>query len=98
MATLEERRDVILQHFRLIREAEEDIPKRMMGKLKTFTGWYTHGVPRGTELRRQIQSLPSPEAFLEAVESFFALRIDERDGRVSPLEVPGDPPGSPVLA
>jgi len=98
VATLEERRDVILQHFRLIREAEEDIPKRMMGKLKTFTGWYTHGVPRGTELRRQIQSLPNPEAFLEAVESFFALRIDERDGRVSAPEVHEAPPGSPVLA
>jgi len=98
VATLEERRDVILHHFRLIREAEEDVPKRMMGKLKTFTGWYTHGVPKGTELRRRIQSLPTPEAFLEAVESFFALRIDERDGRASAPEVPETPPFSPVLA
>jgi tRNA-dihydrouridine synthase len=97
-ATLEERRDVILQHFRLIREAEEDVPKRMMGKLKTFTGWYTHGVPKGTELRRRIQSLPTPEAFLEAVESFFALRIEEREGRVSAPEGEGDPPVRPVLA
>jgi len=98
VATLEERRDVILQHFRLIREAEEDVPKRMMGKLKTFTGWYTHGVPKGTELRRRIQSLPTPEAFLEAVESFFALRIEERDGRVSAPEGEGAPPVRPVLA
>lgn len=98
VATLEERRDIILQHFRLIREAEEDVPKRMMGKLKTFTGWYTHGVPRGTELRRRIQSLPSPEAFLEAVESFFALRIEEREGRVSPPEGSDSPTGSPDLA
>lgn len=70
----------------------------MMGKLKTFTGWYTHGVPKGTELRRRIQSLPTPEAFLEAVESFFALRIDERDGRVSAPEGDGGPPVRPVLA
>jgi nifR3 family TIM-barrel protein len=97
-ATLEERRDVILQHFRLIREAEEDVPKRMMGKLKTFTGWYTHGVPKGTELRRRIQSLPTPEAFLSAVEAFFALRIDERDGKVSAPEVSDVPPARPVLA
>ena len=74
------------------------MPKRMMGKLKTFTGWYTHGVPKGTELRRRIQSLPTPEAFLEAVQEFFALRLDERDGKASAPEVPETPPASPVLA
>lgn len=97
-ATLEERRDVILHHFRLICEAEGDEPKSMMGKLKTFTGWYTHGVPKGTELRRRIQSLPNPAAFLEAVESFFALRIDERDGRASVPEVDAPAPAGPVPA
>jgi hypothetical protein len=70
----------------------------MMGKLKTFTGWYTHGVPKGTELRRRIQSLPTPEAFLEAVEAFFALRIDEREGRASAPESSDPSPTSPVLA
>ncbi|HQR66411.1 MAG TPA: tRNA dihydrouridine synthase DusB [Thermoanaerobaculia bacterium] len=70
-ATLEERRDVILTHFRLIRENDGDVPKLVMGKLRTFTGWYTHGLPNGTELRRRIQSLPSPEAFLDAVHEFF---------------------------
>jgi len=98
LATLEERRDVILHHFRLICEAEGDEPKAMMGKLKTFTGWYTHGVPKGTELRRRIQSLPNPAAFLEAVESFFALRIDERDGRASAPEVSDPAPAGPVPA
>ena len=42
-----------------------------MTKLRTFTGWYTHGVPNGTELRRRISTLSSPPAFLEAVEEFF---------------------------
>jgi len=73
-ATLEERRDVILAHFRLIRENDGDQPKLVMGKLRTFTGWYTHGLPNGTELRRRIQSLPSPEAFLDAVYDFFDRR------------------------
>jgi len=73
-ATLEERRDVILAHFRLIRENHGDEPKAVMGKLRTLTGWYTHGLPNGIELRRQIQSLPSPEAFLEAVHLFFERR------------------------
>jgi nifR3 family TIM-barrel protein len=73
-ASLEERRDVILAHFNLIRENDGDQPKLVMGKLRTFTGWYTHGLPNGSELRRRIQSLPSPEAFLDAVHDFFEKR------------------------
>ena len=73
-ATLEERREMILSHFRLIRQNDGDAPKAVMGKLRTFTGWYTHGLPSGRELRCRIQSLPHPEAFLEAVEEFFEAR------------------------
>ena len=73
-ATLEERREMILSHFRLIRQNDGDEPKAVMGKLRTFTGWYTHGLPSGRELRCRIQSLPHPEAFLEAVEEFFEAR------------------------
>ncbi len=71
LATREERRDLILRHFRLIRENEGDQPRLMMGKLRTFTGWYTHGLTNGTELRRRIQSLATSEDFLSAVEEFF---------------------------
>ncbi len=70
-ATRDERRDVILEHFRLIMAADADEPKAVLRKLRTFTGWYTHGLPSGTELRRRIQDLASPEAFLDAVHSFF---------------------------
>ena len=73
-ATLGERRDIILAHFGLIMAFYADEPKAVMGKLRTFTGWYTHGLPNGTELRRQIQDLPSPAAFLEAVHAFFDHR------------------------
>lgn len=70
-ATLAERRDVILEHFRLIQKDQSDAPKAMMSKLRTFTAWYTHGLPNGSELRRRIASLESPQAFLDAVEDFF---------------------------
>jgi nifR3 family TIM-barrel protein len=73
-ATLAERRDVILDHFRLIQRDDADAPKAVLGKLRTFTGWYTHGLPNGGELRRRIASLDSPQAFLEAVEEFFQSR------------------------
>jgi nifR3 family TIM-barrel protein len=71
-ASLEDRRDMILQHFQLIQKNEGDLPKVVMTKLRTFTSWYTHGVPNGTELRRRIASLGTPQAFLDAVEEFFA--------------------------
>ena len=70
-ATLAERRAVILVHFRRIRRAQADAPKAMRSQLRTFTAWYTHGLPNGGELRRRIGSLESPQAFLDAVEHFF---------------------------
>ncbi len=68
--TLEDRRELILRHFRLVTEQEE--PVLALHKLRTFTGWYTHGLPGGRHLRTRIGSLRSPGDFLEAVEEFFA--------------------------
>jgi nifR3 family TIM-barrel protein len=77
-ASLEERREMILQHFQLIMKNEADLPKVIMTKLRTFTSWYTHGVPNGGELRRRIHSLgSSPQAFLDAVEEFFAGALEK---------------------
>ena len=69
-ASLVARRDLVLEHFRLVAAREEG--KYALHKLRKFTGWYTHGVPHGRELRQRIQSLPDVPAFLAAVESFFA--------------------------
>jgi nifR3 family TIM-barrel protein len=68
--TLEDRRRVILAHFALLVEQEE--AKHALHKLRTFTGWYTHGLPGGGELRRRIGELDSSAAFLDAVEGYFA--------------------------
>ena len=65
----EERRDLILDHFRTVIAREER--KMATFKLKTFTGLYSKGLPDGLRLRRQIHSLPHPESFLEAIERFF---------------------------
>ena len=39
--------------------------------MRTFTGWYTHGLPGGRKLRCRINSLATTEAFIDAIESFF---------------------------
>ncbi len=63
------RRELILGHLRLV--ATREPSKFALHKLRKFTGWYTHGVPHGRELRQQIQTLPDVPTFLAAVEGFF---------------------------
>ncbi|MFQ5527935.1 MAG: tRNA dihydrouridine synthase DusB [Thermoanaerobaculia bacterium] len=64
-----ERRDLILEHFRMVAARE---PSRFaLHKLRKFTGWYTWGLPHGAKLRRRINELPDVPSFLSAVEEFF---------------------------
>jgi nifR3 family TIM-barrel protein len=74
-ASLVERRELILEHFR--RVARREPSKFALHKLRKFCGWYTHGVPHGRELRQRIQSLADVPTFLAAVEEFFAT-LDQR--------------------
>jgi len=67
--TLEDRRRLILDHFRTVAEREE--PVFALHKLRVFTRWYSQGLPEGIRLRRQLNDLRDPEALLQAVEVFF---------------------------
>ncbi len=67
--SLDDRRDVILSHFRMLLDEEE--PRFALHKLRTFTGWYTHGLPSGRRLRARIAELDTSDAFLEAIHGFF---------------------------
>ncbi|MEM8962058.1 MAG: tRNA dihydrouridine synthase DusB [Acidobacteriota bacterium] len=78
MATvsLAERRALIVDHFNTVIEREDD--KTALHKLRTFTNWYSRGLPDGLSLRRRLQDLKSAHAILEAVEHFVdALLLDE---------------------
>jgi tRNA-dihydrouridine synthase B len=79
-ATLEERRDLMLAHFSAI-EREAFDPREALHKLRTMTGWYTHGLENGRALRVRISGLATPANFREAVEEFFGEQAD----------VPGEP-------
>ncbi len=70
-ATLADRRDLMLGHFSAIERLAFD-PREALHKLRTMTGWYTHGLPNGRALRIRISQLATPEAFRAAVEEFFA--------------------------
>jgi tRNA-dihydrouridine synthase len=66
---LADRRDLVVGHYRMLVEQED--ARLALHKMRTFTGWYTHGLPDGRELRLRIGTLDSPEGFLDAVENFF---------------------------
>jgi tRNA-dihydrouridine synthase B len=68
-ATLADRRDLILEHFRMVAEREHS--KFALHKLRKFTGWYTHGLPNGRKLRQAINQIPDVPTFLAVVESFL---------------------------
>jgi nifR3 family TIM-barrel protein len=68
--SVDDRHDVIRAHFDMVTTQEE--PMFALHKLRTFTGWYTHGLADGKALRTQISLPTTPQAFLEVVERFFA--------------------------
>ena len=69
--TLEDRRDLVLDHFRTVWERERAKPIHALHKMRTFTSWYSHGLPGGKALRRKIQAPEGPEAFLSMITEFF---------------------------
>ena len=73
-ATLEERRDLMLWHFAEI-EKDSESPVHALHRLRTMTGWYTHGLPNGRSLRVRISQLATPADFRAAVEEFFARDV-----------------------
>lgn len=73
--SLADRRDLVLTHFRAV--AERDPEREALHKLRKFTGWYSHGLPQGRDLRRRINDLPDVPTFLEAVERFFDCLADQ---------------------
>ncbi len=44
-----------------------------VGKMKQFASWFTHGVPGGGALRKQIFESKNGPAVLDAIERFFAV-------------------------
>jgi tRNA-dihydrouridine synthase B len=76
-ATLADRRDLILDHFRMVAERENSL--FALHKLRKFTGWYTHGLPNGRKLRQAINQIPDVPTFLAIVEEFMGeILIEEQ--------------------
>jgi nifR3 family TIM-barrel protein len=56
--------------------AREKQARDCVGKMKQFAAWFTHGVPGGGALRKQIFDAKKGAAVLEAVDEFFTRRAE----------------------
>jgi tRNA-dihydrouridine synthase len=47
-----------------------------VGKMKQFASWFTHGVPGGSALRKQIFESKNGDTVLDAIDRFFETRAE----------------------
>jgi tRNA-dihydrouridine synthase B len=67
-----DRYEMIRTYFRML--IEEELPDAV-GKMKQFASWFTHGVPGGAHLRKEIYESKSAPEILSRVETFFEARL-----------------------
>ncbi|SNT09617.1 putative TIM-barrel protein, nifR3 family [Granulicella rosea] len=75
------------EQIKLQRNRESSL-RETIGKMKQFASWFTHGIPGGAALRRQIFDSKNGDAVLDAVEAFF----EQRRNLVAQIGVPLDEP------
>ena len=67
-----DRYQMIRTYFQML--IEEELPDAV-GKMKQFASWFTHGVPGGAGLRKEIYESKSAVEILVRVEEFFEARL-----------------------
>ncbi len=67
-----DRYQMIRTYFQML--IEEELPDAV-GKMKQFASWFTHGVPGGAHLRKEIYESKSAPEILRRVEDFFEARL-----------------------
>ncbi|HTZ96053.1 MAG TPA: tRNA dihydrouridine synthase DusB [Terriglobales bacterium] len=67
-----DRYQMIRTYFQML--IEEELPDAV-GKMKQFASWFTHGVPGGAGLRKEIYESRSAPEILTRVEAFFEARL-----------------------
>jgi tRNA-dihydrouridine synthase B len=67
-----DRYEMIRTYFQML--IEEELPDAV-GKMKQFASWFTHGIPGGAGLRKEIYESKSAPEILTRVEAFFEARL-----------------------
>jgi tRNA-dihydrouridine synthase B len=77
----------VAEHPEVLGPAEDDLSKRLkrnhesaqrdaIGRMKQFASWFTHGVPGGGVLRREIFEAKRGAQVMDKVEAFFTARAN----------------------
>ncbi len=74
--TPSDRYRMIRDYFTMLMEETEE-PAAISGRMKQFASWFTHGVPGGATLRKNIYEARTGAAVLNAVDAFFATTCAE---------------------
>ncbi|HEX4783310.1 MAG TPA: tRNA dihydrouridine synthase DusB [Candidatus Sulfotelmatobacter sp.] len=84
-----DRYQMIRTYFQML--IEEELPDAV-GKMKQFASWFTHGVPGGAGLRKEIYESKSGPEILARVEQFFEARLRDSDATFDKLRAgfPGE--------
>jgi len=80
----------VAEHPEVLGPAESDLDKRLkknhesaqrdaIGRMKQFASWFTHGVPGGGALRREIFEAKRGAQVMDRVEAFFTKRAEVAD-------------------
>jgi len=69
-----DRYQMIRTYFQML--IEEELPDAV-GKMKQFASWFTHGVPGGAHLRKEIYESKAAPEVLRRVEDFFEARLSQ---------------------
>jgi len=83
-----DRYEMIRTYFQML--IEEELPD-VTGKMKQFASWFTHGVPGGAALRKEIYDSKTALEILARVEEFFEARLVSAYASVAPARTPVPP-------
>ncbi len=65
-------------HLRHLARDRESARRDVIGKMKQFASWFTHGIPGGATLRRSIFEARQGEQVMDAVDRFFSTDAAHR--------------------
>jgi tRNA-dihydrouridine synthase B len=87
----------VAEHPEILGPADDDLSKRLkrnhesaqrdaIGRMKQFASWFTHGVPGGATLRREIFEAKRGAQVIDKVEAFFTQRHESSESEDVVLE------------
>ena len=74
-------------HLRHLARDHESARRDVIGKMKQFASWFTHGIPGGATLRRNIFEAKQAEQVMTAVDRFFATDAAHRNVSTADLQL-----------